>query len=610
MATGIALGCGPKPGPDDPGDVGTTTTTGGMDLGQHGTRAINLLFDAAFSGDEQVREAALHQLMRLAPHVPGTLENLDQGLTEGTSERREACAVAFEYYYGELGHDLSDYDALDSLMDAIRDEDRGVRAAAVKAIGALGPEASKAVPILQFALEKDTDAVRVAAIEALGAIGPASAAAAPALMAHIKSGDGVYAGPAAKALGQIAAPGMFDEIVALLDHGNDSIREKGIWALQGYGEAAAPAVPRLVAIAQDPSQPVGVRSQAIAALGHLGSPVADGAIPALLDLMNDGQKEIGETAADSVTGMGPSVIPKLIEKASSPDPTLARRALDALGAMSPPADQVLGTYTEALDHSDPVVVFAAVKALGTLGVLAAPTIPKLAALMEELEPLQDYNFLWENGLDEGRLDAVPDTLVRIGAGSSGVLIAALKAEMPIVRWRAARALGMLGPAAVTAVPALIDAIEDEDVYVRKDAVRALARIGPEGAPAAFQAFNGDDLFLKDDAVWALGLVVNDLDGAIDLLISTLMSEDLGLRMAAAQALGNAGDKGVAPLIEALKEDDADLRLIIIESLGHIGSPAAAAVPALVNLWGDLPAGDEALATIPTALGLILLDGSA
>lgn len=62
------------------------------------------------------------------------------------------------------------------------------------------------------------------------------------------------------------------------------------------------------------------------------------------------------------------------------------------------------------------------------------------------------------------------------------LIRALKDKDPLVRLRAAGALG-IGPVAKDAVPALIEALKDKDGNVRLLALSALGKIGPAAVPA-------------------------------------------------------------------------------------------------------------------------------
>ncbi len=59
-----------------------------------------------------------------------------------------------------------------------------------------------------------------------------------------------------------------------------------------------------------------------------------------------------------------------------------------------------------------------------------------------------------------------------------VLVASLKNENVAERRDAARKIGLFGPLAKDAVPALIEALKDGSLFVRKDAVWTLGKIGP------------------------------------------------------------------------------------------------------------------------------------
>lgn len=82
-------------------------------------------------------------------------------------------------------------DVLEALQ-ALRDDDWEVRAAAAVELETIGEGAAKAVPALVQVLESDkTEEVRRAAAEALGSIGPAAKEAIPVL-AHTLSDGNVY----------------------------------------------------------------------------------------------------------------------------------------------------------------------------------------------------------------------------------------------------------------------------------------------------------------------------------------------------------------------------------------------------------------------------------
>jgi hypothetical protein len=59
----------------------------------------------------------------------------------------------------------------------------------------------------------------------------------------------------------------------------------------------------------------------------------------------------------------------------------------------------------------------------------------------------------------------------------------LKSPITGVRWRAAVALGEIGPPAKGAIPEIAQLLKDPDQIVRYHAAQALARFGPDAKPA-------------------------------------------------------------------------------------------------------------------------------
>jgi HEAT repeat protein len=74
-------------------------------------------------------------------------------------------------------------------------------------------------------------------------------------------------------------------------------------------------------------------------------------------------------------------------------------------------------------------------------------------------------------------DEASRALVRMGIAAVPALVGALKDENEIVRWKAAETLGEIGPNAREAVPALVAALQDANPNIRQEAARALDRIG-------------------------------------------------------------------------------------------------------------------------------------
>ena len=179
-----------------------------------------------------------------------------------------------------------------------------------------------------------------------------------------------------------------------------------------------------------------------------------------------------------------------------------------------------------------------------------------------------------------------------------------------VRANAATALGKIGEGASKAVPALINALRDQDKYVRKDAAEALEKIGtprtiktvkdryrvviPLGwigsedeVPALIQALQNEDKDVRVNAIVTLGQI--ESEDVVPVLIDALQDQDGWVRVNAAWTLGQRGEsasKAVPILIKALRDQDEWVRYHAAMALGEIGESASKAVPALVNALQD------------------------
>jgi HEAT repeat protein len=151
-------------------------------------------------------------------------------------------------------------------------------------------------------------------------------------------------------------------------------------------------------------------------------------------------------------------------------------------------------------------------------------------------------------------------------------------------WLVGRAAAALAKIGTPAVPALIQALKDESWVVRQVAAWVLGEIGdPQAVPALLQAHK-DDWYVRkavEEALEKIGLP------AVPALMEALKDENGDVRYAAALALGKIGDPQAVPaLIEALKDKEGDARVIAIvaKALAKIGDPQA--IPALLEALND------------------------
>ncbi len=286
---------------------------------------------------------------------------------------------------------------------------------------------------------------------------------------------------------------------------------------------------------------------------------------------------------------------------------IRQAAAFALGEIGDP--RCIRSLTVALNDSDSYDVrLAAVRALAKFGSPAVEPLcyaVKVPALTEKaaealgkigdpraVEPLGDV-------LREGRYaGAAVAALARIGTPAVETLLAAMKVGDPQVRRTAIEALGNIGD--TRAVEPLLAALNDADS--RFSAIKVLGEIGDRRAVGPLTMLLSDkDRTIRSGAVKALeklgwqpdnveseiiyAIAYEDWDRcvkigtpAVELLISTLLDEDMRFRQNAAKVLGRIGNpQAIDPLGITLKEKDMFVAQAAAQALGKIGTSEAVRV---------------------------------
>ena len=133
-----------------------------------------------------------------------------------------------------------------------------------------------------------------------------------------------------------------------------------------------------------------------------------------------------------------------------------------------------------------------------------------------------------------------------------------------------------------AIPELVEGLEDKDEAVRREAARALGKIGASAAvPSLVVALSDapDDL-ARASAAEALGRIGPRATVAIPGLIAALKHADDGVCDAAARALVMIGLRAAPALIEAVTDFDRRLRLRAAAVLTEIVSATHEALPSV------------------------------
>jgi HEAT repeat protein len=168
----------------------------------------------------------------------------------------------------------------------------------------------------------------------------------------------------------------------------------------------------------------------------------------------------------------------------------------------------------------------------------------------------------------------------------------------IVRSGAAAALGYLNDP--RAVPALIEALDDENTIVRYQATVSLSKMkDPSALEPLIKAVNDKDPGVQYQAINALREMKDSR--AVPALINALKDDSINVRYEAARALGEFDDPRelslIGPMIENLGHKDERIRRTAQLTLVQIGEPAVE--PLIEALASD---NEETQRTVAATLG--------
>jgi HEAT repeat protein len=143
----------------------------------------------------------------------------------------------------------------------------------------------------------------------------------------------------------------------------------------------------------------------------------------------------------------------------------------ALGRIPASASKSVPALARSLKDGYPEVVTASLQALGTLGEKASGALPDLLKFVQDAsEPAaQSYSMTAIGNMKGAALPALP------------FVLKCLTGDNPQLRSGAVNVIANLGPAASSAVPALIPMLSDPQL--RFNAIRALGAIGPAASAA-------------------------------------------------------------------------------------------------------------------------------
>jgi HEAT repeat protein len=307
-------------------------------------------------GDENptVRLLATRTLGRIRPVPKGVVSALSNTTTDNNPAVPEGA--------GSDPKEVKDERAVAALIAVLRTEqDPDDRTRAIVKIGALGPKAKAAIPILIEILKSPSSYPN--GWLSLGS-GRATSGV-PSLVAQTL----VKIGPA-------SVPPLVD--VFRSSRCSKQARLTAVWTLTLMKPAeAVPAIPSLLRILKDPDKEI--REKALWVFEVIG-PRARVAIPSIRKALNDPSSRVRLSAARALYQVDPrnqATIPALIKCLKDRDSWTRCGAATALGSIGSKAAPAVAALTEALQEEDSDIRRAVASALGWIGPKAKQSIPAL-----------------------------------------------------------------------------------------------------------------------------------------------------------------------------------------------------------------------------------------
>ena len=220
-------------------------------------------------------------------------------------------------------------------------------------------------------------------------------------------------------------------------------------------------------------------------------------LPIVAELLRSKNHDACRSTRDVLVRLGPVVIPFLMSNLRGDNADARYYSIGALGDLAPDSAPAVPLLADALGDADDEIVYEAAWALAALREKATPAVAALASALRH---------------DKGLVrTTAAGALAAIGAAardSAPALLATLDDGDASTRRAAAEALASIGLdgglADGGAVARLVEALADENIYVRMSAARALGTIGP-AARAAVRALEAklESTALAPDVTWAL-----------------------------------------------------------------------------------------------------------
>lgn len=338
-------------------------------------------------------------------------------------------------------------------------------------------------------------------------------------------------------------------LIAALDDPHPRVRCAAVETLSRVWPAFNEAAPHLIRLLNDSDDRL--RWWALVALGNL-RPAPPETVAPLVALFDD--PRLGGRAMVVVGGMreaAKAAVPPLLKRLSSPRGSAA--AAEALGKIGPAAAVAVPDLCRAMDSRDLHTQYHAVVALGKIGPAAEAAVPALLDLVDSGDSAAAVEALRTARAQETAqcrvlISEEPWKMHRPWAGN-------LTAATALALWKIARhprALEILRPL-----------LTDDERDVRRDALKAAARIGEAAAPLASiisrLACSDPHWWVRSDAIAVVARLVPKAPNLVGAITYALGDDDDMPRWHAIGSLEQIGPAAVSAVDDlwkiALNDDE-------------------------------------------------------
>ncbi len=399
--------------------------------------------------DAKVRYRAAQTLADLGPVAKFAVPDLREALKDKNAAVRVKVAEALWKIDKTPSTVL-----LPFLLQAIKHDDPGVRAAAPPVIAMLGSKAKSALPALTQALKDKELDVKLAAVTALGELGTTAKDSAGELLALTSDKDFFLLEPFVGASLANFGNGVLPVLTKELTDKMPERRRVAAYALGAMGPGAASAAEPLTnALAHEDAE---TRRLAARALGKIG-PAAKSSVSKLDAVLADKIASVRIEAALAMWFITKDAtnVRVLVAALADDSPRVRDHACQALAVMKADANAAVDPVAKLLGDKDLRV--RAIMTLGEIGPASTKTLPDLKKLMQDKDgetQLHAAYAVWQiSGDAKETLAVIEKTLATEAQYSNSIHL-----------------LGEMRTAAMPMLPTLIALYREEDVPADRKAL--------------------------------------------------------------------------------------------------------------------------------------------